>query len=105
MTGRTIAEPPAIDPLQHIFKLLPNLQTLVVSFGAQPYASISNATHRVVLERLETVDWLLGCIPPLIDVRWDLTGAFTTRFRTDEQPLRRLVEKRGSIQMGASLLA
>lgn len=99
--GRTIGETPAINPIQQIFKLLPSLQTLILSFGNPPFASNGVATHRIVRERLETVDWLIGCIPENIDVKWNLTGAFTTRFKTDEQPLRQLIEKRGSILMSA----
>lgn len=103
-TAKRHANVPAVlDPMHHIFALLPRLHTLVVSFGPLPF--IPSDTYRIVRERLETVDWLIDCVPEAIDVRWDLTRAFTARFKADEQPLRKLIAKRGTVQMGGSVVA
>lgn len=94
---------PIPDAMQEIFALLPGLQTLVISFGPLPF--IAGDTYRIVRERLDTVYWLIDCVPAQIDVRWDLTRAFTVRFKADEQPLRRIVAKRGAVCMGESIVA
>ncbi|KAL6711633.1 hypothetical protein ACN47E_004567 [Coniothyrium glycines] len=102
--GRRIGDVPVMDPMRRIFQLLPNLQTLVVSFAAQTSLTLSIGTHRIILERRETVQWLLESIPESVDVIWDLADAdaFPMRFQTDREPLRQLVQQRGSIVMGSS---
>lgn len=94
--------PAVLEPMREIFALLPSLQTLVVSFGPLPF--IPSDTYRIVRERLETVHWLIDCVPDAIDIQWDLTRAFTVRFKADEQPLRRIIAKRGTVQMGESIV-
>lgn len=89
------------DPMRDLFRLLPQLDTLVIAFGPNPF--IAGENWGVIREKLETVYWLIECIPPAIRVQWDLTRAFTTRFKVDERPLRRIVAKRGTVRMGESL--
>ncbi|KAF2850254.1 hypothetical protein T440DRAFT_109633 [Plenodomus tracheiphilus IPT5] len=89
------------DPMRDLFALLPQVQTLVIAFGPTPF--IAGENWGIIREKLETVYWLIDCVPPSIDVRWDLTRAFTSRFKVDEGPLRRIVAKRGTVHMGESV--
>ncbi|KAI8938635.1 hypothetical protein NX059_004506 [Plenodomus lindquistii] len=89
------------DPMRDLFALLPRVQTLVIAFGPTPF--IAGENWGIIREKLETVYWLIDCVPPAIDVRWDLTRAFTNRFKVDEGPLRRIVAKRGTVHMGESV--
>ncbi|CBX95918.1 hypothetical protein LEMA_P030700.1 [Plenodomus lingam JN3] len=89
------------DPMRDLFALLPKVQTLVIAFGPTPF--IAGENWGIIREKLETVYWLIDCVPVSIDVRWDLSRAFTSRFKVDEGPLRRIVAKRGTVHMGESV--
>lgn len=93
--------PSVSDPMSHILFLLPNLDTVVISFQSLLYTSVS--THRIVRERTQTAEWLIKYIPESVNVVWDLARAFAFRTKLDEQPMWRTIQARGEINMGHSV--
>ncbi|KAJ4375822.1 hypothetical protein N0V83_001099 [Neocucurbitaria cava] len=93
--------PSVSDPMSHILFLLPDLDTVVISFQSLMYTSVS--THRIVRERTQTAEWLIKYIPESVNVVWDLARAFAFRTKLDEQPMWRTIQARGEINLGHSV--
>ncbi|CAO2652200.1 Nn.00g004830.m01.CDS01 [Neocucurbitaria sp. VM-36] len=93
--------PSVSDPMRHILALLPNLDTVVISFQSLLYTSVS--THRIVRERAETAEWLMKYIPASVSILWDLARAFAFPSKSEEQPMWQTIQARGVIKMGHSV--
>ncbi|KAH7356285.1 hypothetical protein BKA66DRAFT_248456 [Pyrenochaeta sp. MPI-SDFR-AT-0127] len=90
------------DPMRHIFTMLPNLQTLVISFASSSYAIRS--MQRIFRELNETVVWLISYIPLSVNLVWDLSRACPLQGKIEEQPMWSTIQERGTIIMGASVV-
>ena len=93
--------PSVSDPMRHVLLLLPNLDTIIISFQSLLYTSIS--THRIIRERTETVEWLIKYIPRSVHIVYDLARAFTFPPKIEEQPMWQTIQVRGVIKMGHSV--
>ncbi len=89
--------PAVLDPIKHIFSLLPNLATVVISLGAPSHFG------RTFQQRSDTIAWLVDHIPPSVDIAWDLTHVWPLEGKLEDQPLWQTIQARGSLRPGASV--
>lgn len=90
------------DPFPHMFSLLPNLKSLLLSFCSSPYAKIR--PPRIFREYDQTVDWLFPYIPPSIDIRWDFTYGSQTWLTLQRSPIWASAARRGAIVQDTSIV-
>lgn len=102
-TAKRYADVPSVsDPMAHIFTMLPNLETLVISFASSAFTVRS--MHRIFRELNETVDWLIPYIPDSVHLIWDLEHACPPHGKIEEQPMWMTMQQRGIFIIGASVV-
>jgi hypothetical protein len=101
--------PSVADPMQHVFDLLPNLSTVVLSLGPTPFRPL--VWLRVATQRDDTLESLLDHIPQHVEILWDkstapaLEGKLGRSGKSDESRLWRMMNDRGSFIHGESMTA
>ncbi|KAF2878007.1 hypothetical protein BDV95DRAFT_8308 [Massariosphaeria phaeospora] len=88
---------PSYDPFADTFKLLPALETVVVSFP--PHGPNPSTKYRYA-KRKEPVAWLIEHIPDSLQLRWDFTHWHD---EAGEQMVADRMASRGGLQHGASV--
>jgi hypothetical protein len=94
--------PPGTDPLQYALALLPNLATLVISFGPTPLRPL-RAQVRVAMQRNQTLAWLLPYIPGHVEILWDQGTVPAPGDRWSESKLIEMMNERGSPTLEVSI--
>jgi hypothetical protein len=70
VTARRHSHVPVVtDPMRQILTLLPNLATIVLSLGQVSFLPRATRTY-VSGQRIDTLKWLLECIPCKVQVLW-----------------------------------
>ncbi|KAF2032067.1 hypothetical protein EK21DRAFT_61774 [Setomelanomma holmii] len=102
--------PSGIIPVQHIFALLPNLKSVVISFALAP-AQIVRSNARIAQQQNDTLEWLLAHIPQDVELLWDEISLWDDipevppQTSVCEGELFELMHSRGPPQQGRSVAA
>lgn len=97
------------DPIHEILDLLPNLDVIIISSTCLPLVFDKPQTRalqtfaRIVTQKIETVEWLLGSIRPEIEVRWAIPGAMDDGL--ENVKIQQLMAIRGPLLYAESMLS